>query len=190
ASVLGGGFTGATSGEPRHFNPREPVGSFLRLFHLERGKEGSVRDKGKWVIEAWYWEWDWRRSIRGRVCKELDDLVSVLQDVVVSNDCRDKWRYNNYENLDVKESRIAVCLVGGARRFELTGGSIIENVLKEYPNADLFLNSPFDENSFKFSMLNSVSRIGGIRIFKPEVMAETDEAVRVLTASNSPNGIQ
>ncbi|GJT29893.1 hypothetical protein Tco_0910168 [Tanacetum coccineum] len=99
-------------------------------------------------------------------------------------------RYNNYENLDVKESRIAVCLVGGARRFELTGGSIIENVLKEYPNADLFLNSPLDENSFKFSMLNSVSRIGGIRIFKPEVMAETDEAVRVLTASNSPNGIQ
>ncbi|PWA94158.1 hypothetical protein CTI12_AA062940 [Artemisia annua] len=96
----------------------------------------------------------------------------------------------NNENLDVKHSRIAVCLVGGARRFELTGGSIIENVLKEYPNADLFLNSPLDENSFKFSTLKSVSRIGGIRIFKPEVMAESDEAVRVLTASNSPNGIQ
>nr|GFC13490.1 DEP domain-containing mTOR-interacting protein [Tanacetum cinerariifolium] len=80
--------------------------------------------------------------------------------------------------------------IGGARRFELTGGSIIENVLKEYPNADLFLNSPLDENSFKFSTLKSVSRIGGIRIFKPEVIPETDEALRVLTASNSPNGIQ
>ncbi|GJS79806.1 hypothetical protein Tco_0729687 [Tanacetum coccineum] len=79
---------------------------------------------------------------------------------------------------------------GGARRFELTGGSIIENVLKEYPNADLFLNSPLDENSFKFSTLKLVSRIGGIRIFKPEVIPETDEALRVLTASNSPNGIQ
>ncbi|XP_071703617.1 uncharacterized protein [Rutidosis leptorrhynchoides] len=97
---------------------------------------------------------------------------------------------NNSLSTELKNSKIAVCLVGGARRFELTGPSIIENILEEYPNADLFLNSPVDSNSFKFSLLKSAPKIAVIRIFKQEVMPETDAAVRVLTASNSPNGIQ
>lgn len=97
---------------------------------------------------------------------------------------------NNDSFNELHNSRIAVCLVGGARRFELTGPSIIEKILEEYPNADLFLNSPVDSNSFKFSLLKSAPRIAVIRIFKQEVMPETDAAVRVLTASNSPNGIQ
>ncbi|GJX21336.1 hypothetical protein Tco_0224013 [Tanacetum coccineum] len=75
---------------------------FSRLFHLDRGKEGSVQDKGKWVNGSWHWEWDWRRSIRGRVCKELDDLVRVLQNVVVSNDCRDRWRWTLFEDGEFK----------------------------------------------------------------------------------------
>nr|XP_043634749.1 uncharacterized protein LOC122605856 [Erigeron canadensis] len=91
---------------------------------------------------------------------------------------------------ELRRSRIAVCLVGGARRFELTGPSIIEKVLEEYPNADLYLNSPLDLNSYKFSLLKSAPRIAEIRIFKPEKIPESDAAVRVLTASNSPNGIQ
>lgn len=88
------------------------------------------------------------------------------------------------------ESRIAVCLVGGARRFELTGPSIVEKILEVYPNADLFLNSPLDSNSYKFSLLKSAPRIAAIRIFSPENIPETDAAIRVLTANNSPNGIQ
>ncbi|CAN0927387.1 hypothetical protein LINGRAHAP2_LOCUS35871 [Linum grandiflorum] len=87
-------------------------------------------------------------------------------------------------------SRIAVCLVGGARRFELTGPSIIENILKVYPNADLFLNSPLDENSFKFSLLKAAPKIAAVRIFQPSYVPETESSLRVLTASNSPNGIQ
>ncbi|KAL4579046.1 hypothetical protein LXL04_015181 [Taraxacum kok-saghyz] len=92
--------------------------------------------------------------------------------------------------MEVNQSRMAVCLVGGARRFELTGPSIVEKILEEYPNADLFLNSPLDFNSYKFSLLKSAPRIAAIRIFKPVDMPETESAVRVLTASNSPNGIQ
>ncbi|GKA63876.1 hypothetical protein Tco_0763482 [Tanacetum coccineum] len=65
---------------------------FSRLFHLDMGKEGSVRDKRKWVNGSWHWEWEWRRSIRGRVCNELVELVNVLQ-IVVSNNCRDRWRW-------------------------------------------------------------------------------------------------
>lgn len=91
---------------------------------------------------------------------------------------------------ELDRSRMAVCLVGGARRFELTGPSIVRRILKVYPNSDLFLHSPLDQNSFKFSLLKIAPRIAGVRIFKAADIAETEEAVRVLTAANSPNGIQ
>ncbi|XP_026460718.1 uncharacterized protein LOC113361832 [Papaver somniferum] len=88
-------------------------------------------------------------------------------------------------------SRIAVCLVGGARKFELTGPSIAENILNVYPNADLFLNAPLDKDSFKFSILKDVApRIASIRIFQPTKLNETEFQRRVLTAYGSPNGIQ
>ena len=87
-------------------------------------------------------------------------------------------------------SKIAVCLVGGARRFELTGPSIVENVLKEYPNADLFLHSPMDKNTFKLSLLKTAPRLASVRIFEQKFVPQTEEQVRVLTAANSPSGIQ
>lgn len=87
-------------------------------------------------------------------------------------------------------SRIAVCLVGGARRFELTGPSIVKNLLRKYPNADLFVNSPFDENSYKFFLLNDAPRIAGVRIFEPGWIEETESQIRVLNPRDSPNGIQ
>ncbi|XP_050366655.1 uncharacterized protein LOC126785107 [Argentina anserina] len=91
---------------------------------------------------------------------------------------------------ELDRSRIAVCLVGGARRFELTGPSIVEKILLEYPNSDLFLNSPMDSNAFKFSLLNSAPRLAAVRIFRPKPMPESELQLRVLTAHNSPNGIQ
>ncbi|KAM5565274.1 hypothetical protein ABKV19_019348 [Rosa sericea] len=91
---------------------------------------------------------------------------------------------------ELDRSRIAVCLVGGARRFELTGPSIVEKILREYPNSDLFLNSPMDPNAFKFSLLKTAPRLASVRIFRPKPMAESELQLRVLTAHNSPNGIQ
>ncbi|OVA03008.1 hypothetical protein BVC80_8797g26 [Macleaya cordata] len=91
---------------------------------------------------------------------------------------------------ELVRSRIAVCLVGGARRFELTGPSIVENILKVYPNSDLFLNSPLDRDSFKFSLLKDAPRLASVRIFKPTPLNETEPQLRVLTSRNSPNGIQ
>lgn len=88
------------------------------------------------------------------------------------------------------QSRIAVCLVGGARRFELTGPSIVEKVLKKYPNADLFLHSPMDKNAFKLSLLKTAPRLATVRIFEQKFVPQTEEQVRVLTAANSPNGVQ
>ncbi|KAL3641082.1 hypothetical protein CASFOL_016050 [Castilleja foliolosa] len=86
--------------------------------------------------------------------------------------------------------RIAVCLVGGARRFELTGPSIVERILRVYENSDLFVHSPLDSNAYKFLLLNQAPRIAAVRIFKPEPIPETASEARVLTARNSPNGIQ
>ncbi|GJR57351.1 RNA-directed DNA polymerase, eukaryota, reverse transcriptase zinc-binding domain protein [Tanacetum coccineum] len=51
---------------------------------------------------ACHWELDWGRSIRGRACKELDYLVSVLQNVVVSTNCRDKLRWTTFEDGEFK----------------------------------------------------------------------------------------
>ncbi|GAB2303636.1 hypothetical protein Dimus_037622, partial [Dionaea muscipula] len=83
-------------------------------------------------------------------------------------------------NDELDRSRIAVCLVGGARRFEVTGPSIVERILKEYPNSDLFLNSPVDRNSYKLSLLKRAPRIAAIRIFEPQPIQETRIHRRVL----------
>ncbi|KAA8528814.1 hypothetical protein F0562_036169 [Nyssa sinensis] len=101
---------------------------------------------------------------------------------------KNRWLRERKDELD--RSRIAVCLVGGARRFELTGPSIVQKILKVYPNSDLFLHSPMDPNAFKFSLLKIAPRIASVRIFYPKPIAETESQARVLTASNSPNGIQ
>ncbi|KAD7477561.1 hypothetical protein E3N88_00697 [Mikania micrantha] len=97
---------------------------------------------------------------------------------------------NQFPVTELKRSRMAVCLVGEARRFEATGPSIVEKILEEYPNADLFLNSPFDSKSYKFSLLKNAPRIAAVRIFQPVEIPESESAARVLTSSNSPNGIQ
>jgi len=93
-------------------------------------------------------------------------------------------------NNELGRSRMAVCLVGGARRFELTGPSIVKNILQVYSNLDLFLHSNFDDKAFKFSLLKSVPRLASVRIIHPKPLPETLPQLCVLTAANSPNGIQ
>ncbi|GJW89767.1 reverse transcriptase domain, reverse transcriptase zinc-binding domain protein [Tanacetum coccineum] len=70
--------------EDRWVDNRKFRDRFPRLFHLDRSKEGSVMDKGTW---------DWSRNISGKVCREFDDLIEILLNVVVSSTCRDRWRW-------------------------------------------------------------------------------------------------
>ncbi|GJU33638.1 reverse transcriptase domain, reverse transcriptase zinc-binding domain protein [Tanacetum coccineum] len=66
---------------------------FPRLYHLDSSKEGRVAEKGKWVDNVWSWEWVWVRNLRGRVCKDFEELQELLQNVVIKFDCRDRWRW-------------------------------------------------------------------------------------------------
>lgn len=85
--------------------------------------------------------------------------------------------------------RVAVCLVGGARMFELTGKSIRKNLLEVYPNTDVFLNSPLDRDSHKLPLLAG-RNLRSARIFIPQQIPETHMSAETITAWGSPHGLQ
>ncbi|KAL3693812.1 hypothetical protein R1sor_007463 [Riccia sorocarpa] len=87
--------------------------------------------------------------------------------------------------------RVAICLVGGARAFELTGLTIKKYVLDVYEHADVFLHVPVDENSHKLTLLKDTSnKLAVARIFVPKNIPVTYKLQEVLTGVNSPNGVQ
>lgn len=83
---------------------------------------------------------------------------------------------------------MAVCLVGAARAFELTGKTLKKYVLSN--NSDVFLHSPLDKDSHKFTILSGASGLARARIFHPKPLPESRLQREVLTGANSPNGIQ
>ncbi|GKE22557.1 RNA-directed DNA polymerase, eukaryota, reverse transcriptase zinc-binding domain protein, partial [Tanacetum coccineum] len=63
-----------------------------------RNKSSNIKEKGAWVDGEWVWVWDWVLDIRGRMGIELDELVGMLQNVVISNNCRARWRWRIFED--------------------------------------------------------------------------------------------
>lgn len=85
---------------------------------------------------------------------------------------------------------MAVCLVGAARAFELTGRTLKKYVLNAYNDTDVFLHSPLDKDSHKFTLLSGALGLAHARIFVPGNLPESRLQREVLTGANSPNGIQ
>jgi hypothetical protein len=102
----------------------------------------------------------------------------------------DPVRYFSIPFANSSTSRIAICLVGGARRFELTGPTILKHVLNVFPEADLFVHSNMDENSFKLGLFKLAPRVAEVRIRRPLALPEFEEQMKVLDAHSAPNGIQ
>eukprot|EP00249_Psilotum_nudum_P005584 c19035_g1_i1 orf=369-1634(+) len=86
--------------------------------------------------------------------------------------------------------RVAICLVGGARSFELTGASIKKYLLQTSNNTDVFLHAPLDRDAYKFFLLKDVRNLVHVRIFTPMRLRLTRMHTEVLTANGSPMGIQ
>ncbi|GJS17399.1 hypothetical protein Tco_0411871 [Tanacetum coccineum] len=73
---------------------------FLRLYHLDSSKEGKVAEKEKWVDNCWCRSGFCVRNLRGRVCKDFEELQELLLNVVIKFYCRDSWRWMLKENDD------------------------------------------------------------------------------------------
>ncbi|CAM6109995.1 unnamed protein product [Calypogeia fissa] len=86
--------------------------------------------------------------------------------------------------------RVAICLVGGLRAFELTGPSIRKYLLDVYPEADFFVHSPLDNDVHKLTVLAGRPHLASVKLFIPSWVTLTHLATELLTISGSPNGIQ
>eukprot|EP00897_Mesotaenium_endlicherianum_P006781 jgi/Mesen1/6130/ME000313S05252 len=88
-----------------------------------------------------------------------------------------KWRIVNWK----RKPRVAICLVGGAREFQLTGPSIVKHLLGAYEHTDIFLHSPLDENSHKLSLLAAAAtNVVDVRIAPDVPINETQITDRLL----------
>ena len=85
--------------------------------------------------------------------------------------------------------RVAICLAGGLRHFELTGPSIQEHLLSAYPNADVFVVTPLDNSTWKLPLLHS-SHVVGVRVAVQADIPETQALKDLFHYMSSPLGRQ
>nr|GEX79581.1 reverse transcriptase domain, reverse transcriptase zinc-binding domain protein [Tanacetum cinerariifolium] len=94
---------------------------------------GRVKVDGR-DIKFWADRWvDGQRHCdsfsRGGVCKELDDLVDALQNVVISNNCRDRWKWTIFDNGEFKDKDLSRMVGEKILHVESGGQETIRNKL-------------------------------------------------------------
>lgn len=92
-----------------------------------------------------------------------------------------------------KDTRVAVCLVGGARDSEVTLPSVMQHVLTAYPNTHLFVHSMLTERVFKLMSLAWTApnvTIAAVRIYSNWWVDESKYPTQLVNDGYSPYGNQ
>ncbi|GJR41225.1 RNA-directed DNA polymerase, eukaryota, reverse transcriptase zinc-binding domain protein [Tanacetum coccineum] len=80
--------------ETWHSSGRCFMTDFTRLFALENNKDCNLADRWKCFNSYWDGVWDWRCSRRGRSIDDLSVLYSLLQNLKLTSELPDNWRWN------------------------------------------------------------------------------------------------
>lgn len=88
-----------------------------------------------------------------------------------------------------KPFRVAICLVGGLREFELTGPSIRTYLLPAYKNADVFIVTPHDKDAWKVYLLHE-THVVAVRIEEQKDVPVDEIVDEIFPDSASPTGKQ
>ncbi|GKB80764.1 reverse transcriptase domain, reverse transcriptase zinc-binding domain protein [Tanacetum coccineum] len=94
---------------------------------LDTRKDSRAADQGKWVNNEWCWEWEWVRELRGRVGRDFEDLVGLLQNVVISNNCKDRWKWLLQEDGDFTVKGLSKMIEEKTLRIENDGQETLWN---------------------------------------------------------------
>lgn len=89
-----------------------------------------------------------------------------------------------------KRATGAICLVGAARDFELTGPSIRKHLLGSFPYADVFVNMALDHKTHTVTLLEGVANLARVNVFAQWPMQEAGAPIEVLSPDFSPHGLQ
>ncbi|GKV16244.1 hypothetical protein SLEP1_g26913 [Rubroshorea leprosula] len=64
---------------------------YSRLFSLSRDKDAVITDMGSWNNKEWMWNWRWRRCLFAWETNLLQELLSLLQRIQLTEGEDDKW---------------------------------------------------------------------------------------------------
>lgn len=91
-------------------------------------------------------------------------------------------------------NNVAVCLVGGARDADVTGHTLMKNLVAVYSPCDIFINTPLDENTAKIGWMfgNAPETVvfRAVRFFPVIPVNESLHPMEALCDMGSPNGKQ
>ncbi|XP_057790861.1 uncharacterized protein LOC131007971 [Salvia miltiorrhiza] len=66
---------------------------FPRLYNLCLNKKSLAGESGFWEGESWLWAVEWRRELREREKRQVDELLSVVADFAPCTGSTDGWRW-------------------------------------------------------------------------------------------------
>ncbi|MCI63498.1 hypothetical protein A2U01_0084755, partial [Trifolium medium] len=66
---------------------------FPNLYRVERHKDITVVNKGRWDIGTWRWNWEWSEALSSAAAAELVELEGILEGIKPHINVEDKHRW-------------------------------------------------------------------------------------------------